>query len=180
MKKMKPTPEELHEKVLSGEIIEEYKGLVVSIATRLNKLHPNENLQELIAEGYWGIFTWIEDFDPKKSSINSWAYKCAWGPMKTLCTKPKLHDMIPHEPASMVFEQPINSEPWLMSFFRELGEDAYLLARVALEAPGELSQIIQENNRRESRKAIKVHMKNTHNWDKSRLESAWQEIAECL
>lgn len=162
-----------------GTLVEKYKNMVYKIAHDMRKVHPDENFNELVSEGWWGIMLYIDRYDPKKSTINFWIYKSAWDQMKTLCINPKTHRHIPTPPEDNVFERP-EEEKWFPSLLKELTEDSILLVRAIVEAGSELDGILKERAPRSSAKKLKRYYTENFNWSKERMNRAWSEVQGVL
>lgn len=174
----RPSQEEVRKMVKDGSLFLNYQKMVFKIAHNLKKSHPIEDFDDLVAEGYLGILKHAPDYDPEKSSLCTWIYKSAWGRMKTLCIDPKTHREIPTDFTDPIYDQPVKSS--VLSFLKELSEDALFLISTTNESPGELFSVIRESAPATSRKALKKYMEYTIGWEIDRISNAWNEIAECF
>ena len=178
-KAARPTNEEVKDMMESGALITQFQDMIYRIAHNMRNTHPNENFEELVAEGYYGIALYVPGYDPEKAALSTWVYRSAWEQMKSMCINPKTHRDIPTDFTDPIFETPAH-EPYLIGLFRELGEDAKCLIDTAIEAPGELQNVIRERAPKSSQRALREYMQTTLCWDDTRLSTAWLEVAECL
>lgn len=178
-KQTRPSKEQVQEMLADGTLIEQFQNMVYSIAHKMVLLHKNERFDELVSEGFWGIVRYAPKYDPKKSGLSTWIYKCAWGQMKTFCIDPKTHRHIPTDFTSPIFEVEAK-ESWFPKLLRELNDDAKLLVMSAIEAPNELNSIVRERAPKASKEALLQYAVDTLGWDANRINLAWSEVAECL
>ncbi len=175
----RPSQEEVQKMLADGSLIKQFKNMIFKIAHEMKAKHPNEDFEELVSEGYFGIMNYVPKYDPKKSELSTWVQKSAWGQMKNFCINVKMHRDIATEKDSSVFFH-MEQKNWLPNFLRELSEDAHLLATATLEAPGQLNDVIRQTAPKTSQKALRRYMKDVLKWDNIRINIAWKEVSACL
>ena len=95
-----------------------------------------------------------------------------------LCN-PKTHRHIPRDFQDPVFQRP-SKESFFSSILKDLSEDAGVLVKAAIEAPGELKEAIRDTAPKGSQEALKKYMTQALGWPAKRLNHAWSEVSACL
>jgi hypothetical protein len=172
----RPSQKQVKEMLKSGTLIKQFEKMVYNIAHKMSKKYPDENYEELVSEGFWGIINYVPNYDPEKACLSTWMYKAAFGRMHYLCWNPKFHRHIPtgFKKISIVYE-----EPWSINFLRELSEEASFLARTVLEAPTELAHALDVTPRT-SRRSLRRYLKKNTDWSEKKIKRTWEELSECL
>lgn len=176
--KDRPSNEKVIEMLESGEIVEQYKDMLYYIAHNLRKIHPRENFDELVAEGYWLMMKYAPRYDPKKSTLSTWMYRCLWGELKNYCINPARYRHIPTDFDDPIFMIPMR-DSWFTKLMRDLEGDASTLVKIIINSPSEICDLIKKEAPKGSKKAIYQYLKK-QGWEVWRINRAWHEVKECL
>ena len=179
IKAPRPTREEVCKMLEDGSLIEQFQDMIYKIAHNMREAHLDEDFNELVSEGYWGIMEYVPRYDPEKAALSTWVYKSAWDQMKTFCIKPSRHRLVFTDPQDNIFVVKAQ-ENWFSSFLKMVGEDAGLLARAAVEAPEELHHAVRERAPVGSKKALKSYMEENFGWGDVEFNKAIGELSACL
>jgi len=175
---MKPSKEQVLQMLESGELYEEHKDMLHKIANQIHRQHPWCNKGDLVFEGNFAIVKAAYKWNPEKNmAISTWVYKVLYGWMKNVAIHPRQFDTFATDHTDPVFETEARTD--FSGFISELREDAKLLVRAVIEAPGELGDLLRPRAPVASQKALRKYM-TKQGWSEGRIESAWLEVAECL
>ena len=177
--KKRPTKIQVEKMLKDGTLVKQFENMVYGLAHKMKAQFPNEDFDEIVSEGFWGIICMAPKYNPDKGAISTWLYKCIWGHMKNMCEHKGTHRHIPTDFTDPIFET-ASKGSWVSNFLNELSEDASFLARTALEAPKELQHILSDTAPMTSKKHLRKYMKNTKEWTEKRIEKTWGELEECL
>ena len=158
----------------SEEIWDQYGKMIMGIAHRISKKYPFE-YDELLSEGIFAVLKKLSKWDPERSTLCTYIYRCANFGMLDLCIKSN-HD-IPTE----IFENEIESKPnWFYNFLLEVSEETRHLVKIIFEAPEELYESIKPNHPKTSQKSLRTYMIDVFDWDNEQVERAFKEVSACL
>ena len=77
-------------------------------------------------------------------------------------------------------DEPEARTDWLGGIWASLGEDARLLTRTILRAPGELVEDVTLITRKRARAVIRERLRDWHSWTGERFLKAWTELHDAL
>jgi len=175
----RPTKKEVEKMLSNGTLIKQFEKMVYEIAHEMLKKYPDENYNELVSEGFWGIVNYVPKYNPEKAELSTWLYKAAWGYMKNFCSNPKTHRHIPTDFTGTKLEI-IDGNTWAINFLKGLSEEASFLANTVIEAPMELAHVLSDSSPKTSRKSLRKYLKKNTDWSERKVKQTWEEISECL
>lgn len=179
--KSKPTKAEVEAALSSGELITQFEEMIYKMAWNFSRRFQ-EDLDELVALGYFGIACFAKEYDPKKSCLSTHIYRIAWHRMSNHCrNKDRVHHtLIDFQDEERPFDVPAKAEFWLTRLCSEISDEAKALIQIVLEAPEELGDTLRTSAPLTSAKALRAYMIDALDWTPEKVDTVWREVELCL
>ncbi len=163
------------------EIWNKYGNMIMKIAHKLSNRY-SKPFDELLSEGVLGVFKKLPSWDPDRSSLCTYIYRCANFKMLDYCIKPQRE--IPmdtyHPGEDNPFIKKDTQPSWIQSLLNELTEEAQHLIKVIFEAPEELYEAIRPSRPKTSQKKLRAYMIDVLDWTSEDVKRAFKEVSQCL
>ena len=167
-------------------LTENYQGLIRKIARNYNRAWGHE-FEDTLSDAHFCFSKALRDyaqFDPEKCSENTWFYNKVHNFMRNIHRNPRTKGQKAERKAiktSMSWGiEPMAKPRWFDNLLSEVSTEASFLLRTIMDAPSEIIDELVPKRGVGARKAIQRHFIDDLKWDKHKLNSAWDEVQECL
>lgn len=158
----------------------QYEPMIRKIAGRMAKRYPNIPYDDLVAEGIWGAWSQMGDYDSTRCCLCTWVYRTAYHKMLDLC----LHRVKRSRSVTLYGDKEEITAPAKTSFVEklraELSEEGRLLLDVVLQAPEELHDALTVRRKVTGRRKLVNYMIDVHDWKPAQVERVFEEIRTAL
>lgn len=167
------------------DVAKKYGAVINKNAMQLSRRY-HIDFEELHAEGIWGAWSQLHNWDPKRGCLCTWIYRTSYHTILNYCLAQKKREQreIPLQTSSPACEDDIFDiqarTSWINSLLLELGEEARMLVSVALEAPEELAEVLRARAPMSSANALREYMIDALDWDEEKVDRTWREVQACL